>query len=89
MHLGLESPPHTDGTSTEAGITSRLVALWKSRAINAVLIACIAWGLWTTVNIVRLGPRGNSPVIYWPSGLLIVLLTCGAAWSLVRRMPRG
>jgi hypothetical protein len=58
------------------------------RLINVALLAAVAWGLWTTINIVRLGPRGSNPAIYWPSGILVAVISCGLAGLVARRLPR-
>jgi hypothetical protein len=56
--------------------------------MTALLAFGAAWGLWTTINIVRLGPRGSSPGIYWLAGALIAAMTCGLALLVARRVTR-
>jgi hypothetical protein len=60
----------------------------RSRLVTVLLALAAAWGLWTTINIVRLGPRGSSPGIYWPAGALIAAVTCGLAIVVTRRVAR-
>ena len=65
------------------------MGIWRSRVVTVLLALAAAWGLWTTINIVRLGPRGSSPGIYWPAGALIAAVTCGLAFVVTRRVARG
>jgi hypothetical protein len=64
------------------------MGMWRSRLVTGLLALAAAWGLWTTINIVRLGPRGSSPDIYWPTGALIAAVTCGLAFLVTRRVSR-
>ena len=64
------------------------MGMWRSRFVTVLLTLAAAWGLWTTINIVRLGPRESSPGIYWLAGALIAAVTCGLAFLVARRVAR-
>jgi hypothetical protein len=38
---------------------ARAMRMWRSRSVTLLLALAAAWGLWTTINGVRLGPRAQ------------------------------